>query len=91
MADLFTPTQLQHVDPQNGQAFTAQEISALIGGIGGQIEQLDLENDGDDIVVFYRSGALLNPPVNVQAETLFGQEFLGNVLAMPPAQAPPQP
>jgi hypothetical protein len=88
MADLFTPKKMEVVNPADGERFTAQQISAAIGGIGGQIERLDLELDGEDVVVFYRAGALVAAPVNKTAEALFGQEFLGNVLAMPPDQAP---
>ncbi len=89
MAQRITPGgSLENLPGPVGGQYTPQQIDQMIGNIGGQIEMIEMEWEGDDIVVFHRVNAPLQAQLNKPAERMFMNEFFGNVVFMPLAEAP---
>ena len=79
---------MESIAPVNGVTFTVAEIHRHLGGIGGEIVEIEFDWMEEFVVVYYRADSSLPAKFNAPASTTFGGDLYGNVVVIRDEERP---
>ena len=74
--------------PASSPKFSVNEVEIAIGGLGGDIEAVEFDWDGESVTVYHRTNAPLPGVFNGAAAQIFAPDFHGKVLIASDSERP---